>query len=1057
MKGDFSRQTANPQKHYTAVLMQQGRVQVDADWNEQLAVNQHRTETEAKDMIGPGGVPLEEGGFKIDFTPDSNDLTISPGRIYIDGILCELEATPFTPVGFPTAHSMQVPVWTVDGRGFQAGQWIEISGTIQGNQQTQLVQISTVDPANLILTFQADISAFQHAAAPSARHITTYTTQAYYPNPAYTTLSSTTNLPVLSLNLSPGTYDAVVYIDVWQRHITALDDPSIREVALGGPDTTTRVQTIWQVKLQPVALPANVYQELQQLINDYQSWLKQLQQDEQTLQQIEQGQAQGDPVQLGYQIAYEKQIADEYVTFFSEFLTNSVNCYSQFPEWDALVAPSTGALNARTQPVVSTSDPCLIPPSAGYQRLENQLYRVEIHNGSDASGGPTFKWSRDNGSVVAAIESITNNGIVVQSVGPDDILGFANVDGQLPWVEVVDDVTEFNGQPGQLVQIVNVDVPTRTITVSPTPSIQLSNNPKLRRWDQAGPTITQNGIAITPATWLDLEGGIQVQFSQGNYKTGDYWLIPARTVTGEIDWPQDSNTRPLPQLPLGVQHHYYRLGLLQQDPLTNTPSFSVSLDCRNLFPALGSSAIHILQTNWQNDDYFGTDRLFNEGLHVKFDTAPNSDVINFDIQSAIGAKMIVTLEEPLFVFGARAAGIHVPGSAEAQSSGAAQGAEEVPGSGAESEAGATPGSDEASGTGGSSKSGEAFLSGSGSTSAATASLDLTLVGYSYIYENSINWYWQSIDKPTLDQALLSIIASLNRPPYMRVRVKGHSIWRDQGSQRIYLDGQAFVKSDSGDVRADTRPRLALTFPSGAGIRASDFESWFYLVPPPLWVTKVNFIKVDASGNVTSSSAGPITFPPGGRPAVQLNVSDQVNAIDITFNRPVNMDPNQLPNQIKMFFTPQAAALEEIHIPGPAEAIPLLLRRRRVPPFGEIRDIPMGGGGGGPVQVQGGITKSENDIINTFMRFSITDPTNTPSNPGQFVLVVSGGDPFPDGSASTALTSLAITSAASQYILPGMQSISMNLDGNFDYQPGGNFVLPFNVVTSITPQPPTPGG
>ena len=32
--GDESRRTFDPKKHYRSVQMQQGRVQVDADWNE---------------------------------------------------------------------------------------------------------------------------------------------------------------------------------------------------------------------------------------------------------------------------------------------------------------------------------------------------------------------------------------------------------------------------------------------------------------------------------------------------------------------------------------------------------------------------------------------------------------------------------------------------------------------------------------------------------------------------------------------------------------------------------------------------------------------------------------------------------------------------------------------------------------------------------------------------------------------------------------------------------------------------------------------------------------
>jgi hypothetical protein len=44
----------------------------------------------------------------------------------------------------------------------------------------------------------------------------------------------------------------LVYLDVWQRHVTATEDPGIREVALGGPDTGTRLQTVCQVRWPPL-------------------------------------------------------------------------------------------------------------------------------------------------------------------------------------------------------------------------------------------------------------------------------------------------------------------------------------------------------------------------------------------------------------------------------------------------------------------------------------------------------------------------------------------------------------------------------------------------------------------------------------------------------------------------------------------------------------------------------------------------------------------------------------------------------------------------------------
>ena len=90
MKGDFSRYSFIKNRHYSNVLMQQGRVQLDADWNEFQAINDHHEQTACKDIIGRCGVPADGGGFGIGFAPDGKDLTISSGRIYVDGILCEL-------------------------------------------------------------------------------------------------------------------------------------------------------------------------------------------------------------------------------------------------------------------------------------------------------------------------------------------------------------------------------------------------------------------------------------------------------------------------------------------------------------------------------------------------------------------------------------------------------------------------------------------------------------------------------------------------------------------------------------------------------------------------------------------------------------------------------------------------------------------------------------------------------------------------------------------------------------------------------------------------------
>ena len=54
--------------------------------------------------------------------------------------------------------------------------------------------------------------------------------------------------------------------------------------------------------------------------------------------------------------------------------------------WADLIAPSTGPLTTGTYEVAAVDDPCELPPTGGYRGLENQLYRVEIHDPGQPGG-----------------------------------------------------------------------------------------------------------------------------------------------------------------------------------------------------------------------------------------------------------------------------------------------------------------------------------------------------------------------------------------------------------------------------------------------------------------------------------------------------------------------------------------------------------------------------------------------------------------------------------------------------------------------------------------------
>lgn len=438
MAGDFSRNTFDAKKHYSGVLMQQGRVQLDADWNEQLAIQHYRAHTETKDVVGACGVPKKGDSFKITAASDDSNINIAPGHIWVGGLLCQLDGAA------------------------------------------------------------------------------SYVSQPYYPHPDNAHFVTPPVLPPQSPVGSPppppvkkfkdGNY--IVYIDAWQREINYLDDPHIQEVALGEADTAVRLQNVWQVKLLPVANAA------------------------------------------------------------------APTCNTNFPEWNNLVAAPSGMLNVQSKKAEDTQDPCVLPPQAGYQRLENQLYRVEVQRGGPRANA-TFKWSRDNASVETVVIGVQGNVITVADLGKDDVLGFDV--GQ--WVELVDEDAALTNTPRPLLKIDDVDRATREIKIAALAIPASTGKRKLRRWDQNG---TADGLPMT-AEWSNLEDGVQVRFSEGLYRPGDYWLIPARTATGEVEWPpyQVPNSNPIAQPPLGIRHYYCKLALLRVQGGKITP-----LDCRPLFPTL---------------------------------------------------------------------------------------------------------------------------------------------------------------------------------------------------------------------------------------------------------------------------------------------------------------------------------------------------------------------------------------------------------------------------------------------------------------------------------------
>lgn len=184
MSFDNSRYTFDPWKNFSGVVMEQGRVQLDADWNEWLAELARRIQAGTLDLYGHAAYPpTTPWAFLITATTGApNTVTIGLGRMYVDGLLAENHGERKT-ASWDTALA-------------------ELSGTPQPPDPTK----PNLNPLD-------------------------FTKQPY--------------LPHAVLPTDNGAY--LFYLDVWTREVTYLEDPKLVDIAVG-IDTTGRLQTVWQVK-----------------------------------------------------------------------------------------------------------------------------------------------------------------------------------------------------------------------------------------------------------------------------------------------------------------------------------------------------------------------------------------------------------------------------------------------------------------------------------------------------------------------------------------------------------------------------------------------------------------------------------------------------------------------------------------------------------------------------------------------------------------------------------------------------------------------------------------
>ena len=172
MTSDRARVTYDPSRRYHGVVAQQGRVSLEADWNEAQAIGCEQTETRTLDLVGPAGSP--DRGYRIE--PVVNDEGSATGDLQV--------------------HR---------GTAYVGGQRVSLSSDIL------------------------------------------YSSQPDWPDCAGDPLWRASGIPDEPYEL--------VCLMLREQEVSAVEDPALRDVALGGPDTSQRLRILQRVIRYPTAAP----------------------------------------------------------------------------------------------------------------------------------------------------------------------------------------------------------------------------------------------------------------------------------------------------------------------------------------------------------------------------------------------------------------------------------------------------------------------------------------------------------------------------------------------------------------------------------------------------------------------------------------------------------------------------------------------------------------------------------------------------------------------------------------------------------------------------------
>ncbi len=332
----------------------------------------------------------------------------------------------------------------------------------------------------------------------------------------------------------------LVYIEAWQQAVSAVEDSSLFEVALGGPDTTTRLRTMRRVHLA----------KDMDFDNCIDAW---------------------DQLKLRWKNTKLGDINEGY-----ERIT------------DTKLKVSSGLTGL-------PEDICTPGAIGGYLGAENQAIRVQIVDKDH------FTWGFDNASPIYRVTLDTSGKTVTMLTGPKDQYHWP-LSGQvveiLPWSAVMPNGEKVAEESGHLTKVeTSFDPDKSEFTIinaisssfgmewkSRADKDDLDNQTPaeyfyMRVWNRGTDLVSEPKIPFTPGTPVALcHTGLEITITGNDRVAEDYWVIAARPETPDeiVPWAAESGIALN-----GVRRYFAPLAVIQWT-LTNKEVFvgKVIDDCR---------------------------------------------------------------------------------------------------------------------------------------------------------------------------------------------------------------------------------------------------------------------------------------------------------------------------------------------------------------------------------------------------------------------------------------------------------------------------------------------